>query len=105
MSDMDIDIVKNDAETISENKIMKPEDFRVLLHNDDFTTKDFVVNILRSIFNKDFVEATTIMERVHNTGIGVCGIYTQEVAETKVHMVLHQARMHGFPLNCTMEKV
>lgn len=96
---------ENDTETVQEEEIKEPERFRVLLHNDDYTTMDFVVAVLRSIFNKTLPEATSIMMKVHNQGIGECGVYTQEIAESKVHMVRHEARMAGYPLNCTMEQV
>jgi len=78
--------------------------FRVLLHNDDFTTMDFVVQILMQVFNKTFEEAARIMLNVHRKGIGLCGVYTYDVAETKVDTVHALAREHQYPLKCTMEK-
>lgn len=78
--------------------------YRVLLHNDDYTTMEFVVEILVHIFHKTIEDATRIMLNVHEKGIGVCGVYTFEVAETKVDTVHSIARDHGFPLKCSMEK-
>lgn len=92
------------TDTISDTKLQEPVRYRVLLHNDDYTSMEFVVGILRRIFHKNIEEATRIMMTVHKQGIGECGVYTREVAETKVGRVLHDARMAGFPLMCTMEK-
>lgn len=78
--------------------------YRVLLHNDDYTTMEFVVEILVHIFHKTIEDATRIMLNVHEKGIGVCGVYTFEVAETKVDTVHSIARDHGYPLKCSMEK-
>lgn len=92
-------------EIITEKKLEEPERYRVLMHNDDYTSMDFVVWILRTIFHKNPVEARSIMLEVHHNGIGMCGIYTREIAETKVTQVLRHARQEGFPLRCTKEKV
>jgi ATP-dependent Clp protease adaptor protein ClpS len=78
--------------------------YKVLLHNDNYTTMEFVVEILMLIFNKPPEEAARIMLNVHHNGIGVCGVYTFEVAETKVDAVHSIAREKGFPLKCSMEK-
>ena len=78
--------------------------YRVLLHNDDYTTMDFVVEILMLVFNKSPEEAVNIMLNIHRKGIGLCGVYTYEVSETKVETVHAIAREQGFPLKCTMEK-
>ncbi|PIE71963.1 MAG: ATP-dependent Clp protease adapter ClpS [Deltaproteobacteria bacterium] len=83
----------------------EPPMFKVLLHNDDYTTMDFVVEILMTVFQKSLEEATRIMLSVHHHGIGMCGIYVFEVAETKVDTVMHRAAAEQFPLKCTMEKV
>ncbi|MBT4364507.1 MAG: ATP-dependent Clp protease adapter ClpS [Desulfobacterales bacterium] len=88
----------------TEDELSEPPLYKVLLHNDDFTTMEFVVNILLSVFNKSVEEATQIMLNVHNQGIGLCGLYSFEVAETKVEMVSDEASRNGFPLRCSMEK-
>jgi len=82
----------------------KPAMFRVLLLNDDFTPMDFVVLVLEKFFGKNRQEATEIMLHVHRRGVGVCGVYTYEVAETKVNLVMDFARKNEHPLQCTMEK-
>jgi ATP-dependent Clp protease adaptor protein ClpS len=82
----------------------KPNMYRVLLLNDDYTTQEFVVIVLRKYFNKTVEEATRIMLHVHNHGVGECGVYTYEVAETKVTQVMDFARKHQHPLQCIMEK-
>jgi ATP-dependent Clp protease adaptor protein ClpS len=81
----------------------KPELFKVLLLNDDYTTMDFVVEVLESIFNKSPAEAFRIMMAVHTQGKGLCGVYPHEVAETKVETVMERARENGFPLRAAME--
>lgn len=90
--------------TASEIEVQEPRQFRVLLHNDDYTTMEFVVQVLETVFNKSPLEASRIMMNVHRTGIGQCGVYVMQVAETKVAMVQHLAREHGFPLKCSMEE-
>jgi ATP-dependent Clp protease adaptor protein ClpS len=87
-----------------DKKIDEPPMYKVLLHNDDFTTKAFVVEILVVIFNKSIDEATRLMWQVHRNGTGVCGIYPHEMAETKVNLVTKTARENGFPLKTTMER-
>ncbi|SHJ29450.1 ATP-dependent Clp protease adaptor protein ClpS [Desulfatibacillum alkenivorans DSM 16219] len=77
--------------------------FKVLLHNDDYTTMEFVVGVLQRVFNKSVPEATRIMLNVHNRGVGVAGVYTAEVAETKIETVHSMAQADGFPLKCSME--
>lgn len=85
-------------------KTKKPSMYKVLLLNDDYTPTDFVVYILERFFNKTHQEATDIMLHVHRKGVGLCGVYTYEVAETKVGQVMDFARMNEQPLQCTMEK-
>ena len=85
-------------------KTQKPSMYKVLLLNDDYTPMEFVVHVLESIFKKNRQEATDIMLHVHRRGVGVCGIYTFEVAETKVAQVMDFARANEQPLQCTMEK-
>ena len=81
----------------------KPELFKVFLLNDDYTTMDFVVEVLESVFHKQPAEAFRIMMLVHTQGKGLCGVYPFEVAETKVATVVERAREHGFPLRAAME--
>jgi ATP-dependent Clp protease adaptor protein ClpS len=82
----------------------KPSMYRVLILNDDYTPMEFVVLILERFFNKSREQATRIMLHVHQKGVGVCGVYTYEVAETKVAQVMDMARRNEHPLQCTMEK-
>jgi ATP-dependent Clp protease adaptor protein ClpS len=84
-------------------KLARPRSYKVLLHNDDYTTKEFVVEILERLFDRSEVEATAIMLHVHNHGLGVAGIYPFEIAETKVSEVTREAEAAEFPLLCTME--
>ena len=85
-------------------KTKKPSMYRVLLLNDDYTPMEFVVFVLEQFFNKSREQATRIMLHVHQKGVGVCGVYTFEVAETKVAQVMDLARRNEHPLQCTMEK-
>jgi ATP-dependent Clp protease adaptor protein ClpS len=100
------DIPDRQEEFISEidEEITEPPDYRVLLHNDDYTTKAFVVEILMVIFNKSPEEATHLMWYIHKNNIGVCGIYPLEMAETKIDQGTTLARKNGFPLKLTLEK-
>jgi ATP-dependent Clp protease adaptor protein ClpS len=82
----------------------RPNMYRVLLLNDDYTPMEFVIAILQAFFNKSPEEATQIMLHVHNNGVGECGVYTYEVAETKVAQVMDHARKNQHPLQCIMEK-
>jgi ATP-dependent Clp protease adaptor protein ClpS len=90
--------------TKSRTQTKKPSLYRVLLLNDDYTPMEFVVYVLERFFNKTREEATKIMLHVHQHGVGVCGVFTYEVAETKVVQVLDLARRNEHPLQCTMEK-
>jgi len=90
--------------TRTRQQTRRPNMYRVLLLNDDYTTQEFVVIVLRKYFNKSVEEATRIMLHVHNHGVGECGVYTYEVAETKVTQVMDFARKHQHPLQCIMEK-
>jgi len=85
-------------------KTKKPSMYRVLLLNDDYTPMEFVVHVLERFFGKSREEATEIMLHVHHRGVGVCGVFTYEVAETKVAQTIEFARRHQHPLQCTMEK-
>ena len=84
-------------------KLQKPQLYKVILLNDDYTPMEFVVIILERFFAKNREDATRIMMHVHQRGIGVCGIYTREIAETKVQQVLTYAQEHQHPLQCTLE--
>ena len=85
-------------------KTRKPNLYKVLLLNDDYTPMEFVVLILKKYFNKKHTDAERIMHHVHQSGVGICGVYTFEVAETKVTQVMDFSREHEHPLQCTMEK-
>lgn len=90
--------------TRAKPKTKKPSLYKVLLLNDDYTPMEFVVFILEQFFSKNREDAYTIMLHVHQKGVGVCGVYTFEVAETKVTQVMDAARQAGHPLQCTLEK-
>ncbi len=90
--------------TKTRTKTKKPNLYRVLLLNDDYTPMEFVIYVLERFFNKGQEDATRIMMHVHQKGVGVCGVYTFEIAETKVSQVMEFARQHQHPLQCTMEK-
>ena len=84
-------------------KTQKPQQYKVLLLNDDYTPMEFVVQVLEDVFKKGREDAYTIMLHVHQKGVGVCGVYTFEIAETKVTQVMDMAVEHGHPLQCTLE--
>ena len=94
-----------DIVTKTRPKVKKPSLYRVLLLNDDYTPMDFVVAILQEVFNRNQDEAIRIMMLVHNHGVGECGVYPYEVAETKVTLVMDAARKNQHPLQCVMEKL
>jgi ATP-dependent Clp protease adaptor protein ClpS len=100
----DLPVRQEDTITDIDEETAEPPNFKVLLHNDDYTTKAFVVEILLSIFNKSPEEATRLMWYTHKNGVGVCGIYPYEVAETKIKQVTKLARENGFPLKLTLEE-
>ncbi len=85
-------------------KPKKPSQYKVLMLNDDYTPMEFVVMVLKRFFGMDLEQATRVMLHVHQRGVGVCGIFTYEVAETKVHQVMDFARQNQHPLQCTLEK-
>jgi len=95
---------ENDASVKTRKTIKEPPMYRVLLHNDNYTTMEFVIEVLITVFRKTPETATQIMLNVHKLGIGVCGTYSYELAETKVDSVHLLAGEHGFPLKCSMEK-
>lgn len=90
--------------TRTETKTAKPSLYKVLMLNDDYTPMEFVVLTLQRFFKMSLDDATRVMLHVHQRGVGVCGIFTYEVAETKVNQVIDFARQHQHPLQCTMEK-
>jgi len=96
--------VVTDTRTRSERKLKKPRMYKILLHNDDYTTMEFVVYILRQVFQRSETDAVRIMLHVHRNGIGVAGVYAREFAETRVAQTEELARQHEFPLRCTMEE-
>ncbi len=85
-------------------KTKTPSMYKVLMLNDDYTPMEFVVHVLEQIFGKNRADATKIMLHVHQRGVGICGVFTYEVAETKVTQVVDYARRHQHPLQCTLEK-
>jgi ATP-dependent Clp protease adaptor protein ClpS len=89
----------------SEPRLEEPRIYQVVLHNDHYTTMDFVVNVLMKIFQRPAAEATRIMLDVHKKGAGICGIYTYDIAVTKVSQVHRMAKQHGFPLKCSYAEV
>ncbi|MBS1957764.1 MAG: ATP-dependent Clp protease adaptor ClpS [Cyanobacteria bacterium SZAS-4] len=97
--DDDLDVQKQDK-----TKPKRPKLYKVLLHNDDFTTMEFVVFILKSVFHKNEIDAYKIMLAVHNAGLGVAGVYPYEIAEAKCSKVVELARANEFPLLCTTEE-
>ena len=107
MSDNRKNTVPNDGTTIltkAKSKTKKPSMYKVLLLNDDYTPMEFVVLVLTSIFSMEGEKATEVMLHVHRKGVGVCGVYSFDVAETKVAQVMNFARRNEHPLQCTMEK-
>lgn len=88
----------------TEEKVSEPPRYKVWLHNDDFTTKEFVVGMLVAVFNKSAEEAASIMWHTHRNGTGLCGVYPLEIAETKVNIATEAARESGFPLRLSIEE-
>lgn len=87
----------------ADQELKEPSMYKVVLHNDDYTTKEFVVEVLRAVFNKPAIEATKIMMDVHKKGRGVVGLYTWDIAQTKVAQVHQLAKEREFPLKCSVE--
>jgi ATP-dependent Clp protease adaptor protein ClpS len=96
---------QDDILTKTREELREPPLFKVLLHNDDYTTMDFVVMVLETVFKKDTAEATRIMLNVHHQGQGIAGVYSREIGETKVALVHRMARKNQFPLKCSLEKL
>jgi len=97
--------IEESAGSITKEEVKEPPMYKVLLHNDDYTTMEFVIEVLMQVFAKTLEAATEIMLNVHHKGIGVCGVYPLEIAETKVETVHSLAKERGFPLRCTLEEV
>lgn len=100
----DDDEANGDVATKTRPRTQRPSLYKVLLLNDDYTPMEFVVLVLQKFFSKSQEDATQIMLHVHQKGVGICGVFTYEVAETKVAQVIEFARQHQHPLQCTMEK-
>jgi ATP-dependent Clp protease adaptor protein ClpS len=96
--------VEESVSSETDQEVDEPPMYKVMLLNDDYTTMEFVVEVLVYVFQKSAEQATQIMLNVHRSGVGVCGIYPLEIAETKVDTVLNLARENGFPLQCIMER-
>lgn len=94
---------KESVSTKERVRTQEPPLYKVLLHNDDYTTMEFVVAILESVFHKSNADATRIMLNVHHEGVGIAGIFTKEVSETKISVVHELAQQNNFPLRCSME--
>jgi ATP-dependent Clp protease adaptor protein ClpS len=107
MSDSDSDSGSTEGDsgtaTIEEVKVKKPKMFKVLMHNDDYTSMEFVIHTLQKFFQKSYEQSHAVMLKVHHDGIGICGIYTFEVAESKTTKVNKYSRGKGHPLKCTFE--
>ena len=91
--------------TRQKEELAEPPLYKVLLHNDDYTTMEFVVMVLETVFHKSSLEATRIMLNVHNSGVGIAGIFIRDVAETKAKLVIDLAKKYEHPLKCSIEKV
>ena len=98
--------IEHDSEVLteSETRLEKPKLYKVILHNDDFTTMEFVVFVLQYVFNREDIDAFTIMLKVHNEGLGIAGIYPYEVANMKAEKAMNLARAREYPLLCTVEE-
>lgn len=94
---------ESDSSIIEEVRVKRPKKYKVILHNDDYTTMEFVILVLKVVFHKSLGEAEKIMMEVHNKGQGVCGVYSYEIAESKAKKVELMAREQNHPLKCTIE--
>jgi len=93
----------SDLKTREKKKTKRPRRFKVLMHNDDYTTMEFVVYVLMTHFQKNRAQATHVMLNIHHKGVGVCGVYPRDIAESKASKVVDEARASGMPLQCTTE--
>lgn len=100
----DIDGGGGEVMTESEITLEKPKLYKVLLHNDDFTTMEFVIFVLQYVFNREDAEAFTIMLKVHNEGVGIAGVYPYEIANVKCNKAMNLAKSREYPLLCTVEE-
>ena len=100
------DLIRSDTDIVEESKeeLKEPDMWDVILHNDDYTTKAFVVDVLRSVFHKSAIEATKLMMQVHKHGRGVVGTYTYDIAQSKIARVHALAKKREFPLRCSLSK-
>jgi ATP-dependent Clp protease adaptor protein ClpS len=105
MPDEMSNIFESDLNVKSAEEVKTPRMYRVLMHNDHYTTMDFVVEVLIKVFHKTAAEATRIMLEIHNKGMGICGVYTYDIAVTKISRVHQMAKMKNFPLKCSFEEV
>ena len=105
MSEEDLPGNWSEVQEQEKERVKEPDMYRVLLHNDDYTTMEFVVEILMKVFHKAVIDATRIMMDVHKKGRGIVGTYTYDIAATKVGQVRKLAQQREFPLKCTMERV
>ncbi len=99
------DIFEGDVQLESRPRLDEPKMYRVIMHNDHYTTMEFVVEVLVSVFHKPAAEATMLMMDVHKKGRGICGVFTYDIAVTKVSRVHSLAKERGFPLKCSYEEV
>ena len=99
-----IDDIETGVATRTRPKTKKPSNYKVLMLNDDYTPMEFVVLVLKRVFHMDLEQATRVMLHVHQKGVGVCGIFPYEIAETKVNQVMDFAKENQHPLQCTLEK-
>jgi ATP-dependent Clp protease adaptor protein ClpS len=102
MADMPQNLPEGDLK--NDQEIREPKMYRVILHNDDYSTMDFVIEVLISIFHKPAADATRIMLDVHKKGLGICGVYTYDLAATRVARVHQLAKKREFPLKCSLEE-
>jgi len=94
---------EDEGAVLTQSKTQRPRKYKVLIHNDDFTSMEFVVWVLQAVFRHTSASATRLMLAIHKDGMGVAGVYTREIAETRVEQVLTLSRKHEHPLQCTME--
>ncbi len=104
MSDSNVPGGRGQLQEKTKRKVQEPKKYKVVLHNDDYTTMEFVVEVLKKIFRKSPVEAHAIMLNVHKKGRGIVGLYPYDIGATKVEQVRSMAKKNGYPLKCTLEE-